>query len=135
MVTAGLSTVPVQRPILVDNLPGGMLEVESFWAFMSLLMSLCTEQVLMTFVTGDLLHRSSFELAEQVLCGAFNTLDTFKTFYYAVGQLSILYFLSGMMVPAASTCSFSSTKEVLQDPSAAYILKVLIQFVRLSLTR
>lgn len=130
MVTIGLQTTPVQRPILVDNLPGGMRDVELFWSFMSLLLNLCTEQLVMTFVTGDLLHRSPFEQAEQVLCGAFNTLDTFKAFYRAVGQLSLLHHLSGMLVPAASTCSFTSTKEVLHDPSAAYILRVLIQFVR-----
>ncbi len=112
-----------------------MLEGRIFWAFMSLLMDLCAEQIIITFVTGDLLHRSPFEQAEQVLCGSFYTLDAFKDLYRAIGQLSLLHYLSGTLVPATSACVFSSTKEVLHDPSAVYILEILIQFVRLSIAR
>ena len=130
MFTIGVVAIPGQRPILVDNLPGSLQELESLWSFLSLAMDLCLENLFLTFITGDLVYLSAFERAEKTFCGAIHALPTFREFYKKIGQLHILDHLSGRTMPALSYCSFSSTREVCGDPSVLYILEVLAQYVR-----
>lgn len=125
---------PTYRPTLVDSLPGGIFEVELLWSFISMAIDICLESLIVTLATGGLAHLSPFERAERLLVGAIHGLPKFNEFYEAIALLSVLDHLSGRVLPAVSFCQFRSMAEIVSDPSAFYIYRVLVRYVSRSLT-
>ena len=125
----GLELTPVKRPIFVDSLPGGVVQLESIWSFLSTVIDICLQDLVVTFATGELIYLTPFERAEKVLVGLILSIPAFQTFYESIEHLEAMTHLTGHLIPGVSPCSFMSMSDILGDPPASYVLRVITQYV------
>lgn len=92
-------------------------------------MDFSLEDLVVSFATGETIHLTPFQRAQRILVGSMHNLPSFRRFYQCIALSPILNYMSRRILPAVEYCTFGTMAEIIYDPSAYFILNVLVQYV------